>query len=80
MGSTELGANVFRITETESLLEMQKEKSEKMAGETHYKVGKAIRKVIKELGGIMPEDLPTPGKSLKELNNNQSEETLINKL
>ena len=71
MGSAELGANVFRITQTEALLEMQKEKDEKMATDTHYKVGKTIRKAIKELGGIMPEELPTPKRSLKELENEQ---------
>ena len=67
MGSAELGANVFRITQTEELLERQKNQSEKLASDTHYKVGKAIRKTIKELGNTMPEDLPTPKKSLKEI-------------
>lgn len=67
MGSAELGANVFRITQTEELLERQKIQSEKLANDTHYKVGKAIRKTIKELGNTMPEDLPTPKKSIKEL-------------
>lgn len=61
------GANVFRITQTEEILERQKEKSEKIASDTHYKVGKAIRKTIKDLGNTMPEDLPTPDKSIKEL-------------
>lgn len=67
MGSAELGANVFRITQIEELLERQKEKSEKMASETHYKVGKTIRETIKVLGNTMPEDLPTPKKSIKDL-------------
>jgi len=67
MGSAELGANIFRITQTESLLEKQKEYSEKIATNTHYIVGKTIRNTIKELGGTMPEDLPTPSKSLKQL-------------
>lgn len=67
MGSTELGANVFRITQTEELLERQQDKSEKLASDTHYKVGQAIRKTIKELGNTMPEELPTPKKSIKEL-------------
>lgn len=67
MGSAELGANVFRITQTEALLEKQKESSEQLATDTHYKVGKTIRKAIKELGGTMPEELPTPEKSIKEL-------------
>lgn len=67
MGSAELGANVFRITQTEALLEKQKEPNEKVATDTHYMVGKAIRETIKTLGGTMPEDLPTPKKSLKEI-------------
>ena len=71
MSSTELGANVFRITQTESLLEMQKEPNENIATETHYRVGRAIRNVIKELGGIMPEDLPKLDKSIKELESSE---------
>ena len=67
MFSAELGANVFRITQTEALLEKQKEKSETLATNTHYNVGKEIRETIKRLGGTMPEDLPTPEKSIKEL-------------
>ena len=67
MCSAELGANVFRITQTEALLEKQKEESETIATNTHYNVGKEIRETIKRLGGTMPEDLPTPEKSIKEL-------------
>ena len=67
MGSVELGANVFRITQTEALLEKQEKPNENIATDTHYKVGKAIRETIKKLGGTMPEDLPTPKKSIKEL-------------
>ena len=67
MGSVELGANIFRITQTEALLERQMKPDEKIATDTHYIVGKTIRKAIKELGGTMPEDLPTPKKSIKEL-------------
>ena len=74
MGSAELGANVFRITQTEELLERQKEKSEKVASDTHYKVGKAIRKTIKDLGNTMPEDLPTPKKSIKEIEHTNARE------
>ena len=65
MNSAELGSNVFRITETEELLNMQEEISEEKANETHFRVGKVVRKAIKELGGIMPEDQETPKKSLK---------------
>lgn len=67
IGSAELGANIFRITQTEALLEKQKVPSEKTATDTHYKVGKVIRKAIQEVGGTMPEDLPTPEKSIKDL-------------
>lgn len=66
MSSVELGANIFRITQTQALLEKQSVSSENLATNTHYKVGKTVRKAIKELGGTMPEDLPTPKKSLKE--------------
>ena len=62
MGSVELGANIFRITQTEALLEKQEEPNEKIATNTHYKVGKTVRKAIEDLGGTMPEDLPTPDK------------------
>lgn len=67
MGSAELGANIFRITQTEALLEKQEIQSEKLATDTHFIVGKTIRKAIKELGGTMPEELPTPEKSIKTL-------------
>lgn len=67
MGSVELGANIFRITQTEALLEKQAVPNEQMATDTHYRVGKEVRDTIKRLGGTMPEDLPTPSKSLKEL-------------
>ena len=67
MGSVELGANIFRITQTEALLEKQEAPNEIIATNTHYKVGKTVRKAIEDLGGTMPEDLPTPDKSLKAL-------------
>ena len=67
MSSAELVSNIFRISQTEELLKKQIESSEKKATDTHYFVGKTIRKAIKELGGTMPEDYPTPNKSLKEL-------------
>ena len=77
MGSTELGANIFRITQTEALLEKQEEPNEQIATNTHYKVGKAVRDTIKKLGGTMPEDLPTPKKSLKQL---EKEKNVNNKI
>ncbi len=67
MGSEELAANLFRITQTESKLKRDNVYGEKNANETHYNIGKNIREVIAKNGGTMPEDLPTPKKSLKEL-------------
>ncbi len=67
MGSEELAANLFRITQTESRLKRDNISTESAANKTHYEVGYKIRNTIKELGGTMPEDLPTPEKSLKQL-------------
>ena len=67
MRSEELIANLFRISQTESKLKRDNISSEKEANETHYNIGKNIREVIAKNGGIMPENLPTPKKSLKEL-------------
>ena len=67
MGIEELAANLFRITQTEAKLKKDNIKGEKEANKTHYNIGKNIREVIAKNGGTMPEDLPTPKKSLKEL-------------
>ena len=67
MGSEELGANLFRITQTEAKLKKDCINNEEDACVTHFKVGKTVRKAIKELGGNMPETLETPDKSVKEL-------------
>ena len=67
MGSDELIANLFRISQTEQKLKNENIKLENEANKTHYEVGKEIRNTIKKLGGTMPENLPTPNKSLKEL-------------
>ena len=67
MGSSELIANLFRIDQTNQKLINDKIQSEKEANKVHNVVGKKVRKTIKELGGTMPEDLPTPKKSLKQL-------------
>ncbi len=67
MGSDELVANLFRISQTEQKLKNEKIKTETDANETHYKVGSKIRNTIKELGGTMPEEMPTPRKNLRQL-------------
>jgi len=67
MSSEELVDNLFRIVQTDSKLKKENINSEKEANIIHYNVGKSVRKAIMETGGTMPEDLPTPNKSLKEL-------------
>ena len=67
MGSDELITNLFRISQTEQKLKRDNIQGDVKAKETHYKVGQEVRNTINRLGGVMPEDLPTPKKSLKEL-------------
>ena len=74
MGSDELIANLFRISQTEQKLKKDNIQTEKEANETHYNIGKNIREVIAKNGGTMPEDLPTPTKSLKQLEKEQKKE------
>lgn len=76
MGSEELAANLFRITQTESKLKREKITSEKEANHTHYNIGRNIREVIAKNGGTMPEKLPTPKKSLKELEKERKNQLL----
>ena len=67
MGSTELAANLFRATQTDEKLRRDQVLGKKEAGDVHYQVGKKVRQTIAELGGTMPEDLPTPKKSIKQI-------------
>ena len=67
MGSDELIANLFRISQTEQKLRKDNTLGEDNANKIHYNIGKNIREVIKKNGGTMPEDLPTPEKSLKQI-------------
>ncbi len=76
MGSDELAANIFRISQAKQKIENDNIKGEGKANKTHYLVGKKVRETIKELNGTMPEDLPTPVKSLKELEKNKKEKRL----
>lgn len=71
MGSTELAANLFRATQTDEKLRREKIRGKEKANETHYEVGRKVRQTIKELGGTMPEDLPTPEKSIQALEREQ---------
>jgi DNA-damage-inducible protein D len=67
MGSTELAANLFRATQTDEKLRRENISGKQAAYETHYGVGAKVRQTIKELGGTMPENLPTPEKSIKQI-------------
>lgn len=67
MGSTELAANLFRATQTEEKLRRENIQGTIAANETHFAVGRKVRQTIEELGGTMPEDLPTPPKSIQQL-------------
>lgn len=67
MGSTELAANLFRATQTDEKLRRENVQGKENANRAHYEVGKKVRQTIEELGGTMPEDLPTPEKSIKQI-------------
>ena len=67
MGSTELAANLFRATQTEEKLRREHIQGKSEANKTHYEVGMKVRQTIKDLGGTMPENLPTPEKSVREI-------------
>lgn len=67
MGSTELAANLFRATQTDEKLRRENVQGKQAANLTHYEVGAKVRQTIADLGGTMPEDLPTPEKSVKQL-------------
>lgn len=67
MGSEELAANLFRATQTDAKLRRENIQGKQNANKTHFEVGRKVRSTIQELGGTMPEDLPTPDKSIKQI-------------
>ena len=67
MGYEELAANLFRATQTEAKLRRENIQGKQEANKTHFEVCKKVRDTIKDLGGTMPEDLPTPEKSIQQL-------------
>lgn len=67
MGSTEMAANLFRATQTEEKLRRDQVRGKQKANQTHFEVGKKVRQTIDELGGTMPEALPTPEKSIQQI-------------
>ena len=76
MGSTELAANLFRATQTDEKLRRENIRGKYAANEAHFQVGKKVRETIKELGGTMPEDLPTPEKSIAQIEREQEQRKL----
>lgn len=71
MGSTELAANLFRATQTEEKLRREKARGKQKANQTHFEVGQKVRQTIADLGGTMPEALPTPKASIQQLEKGQ---------
>jgi len=67
MGSEELVDNLFRVVQTDAKLRRENIQGKEAANQTHFEVGKKVRQTIQELGGTMPEDLPTPAKSIQQL-------------
>ena len=67
MGSTELAANLFRATQTEEKLRRDQVRGKENANKTHYDVGCKVRQTIQDLGGTMPENLPTPDQSIQQI-------------
>lgn len=76
MDSTELAANFFRITQTEERLKKGDIQGDNKANKTHYNIGKKVRETMEEISGTLPEELPTPEKSVKEL---EKEKKLLEK-
>ena len=76
MGSTELAANLFRATQTDEKLRRDNVQGKTAANQVHYQVGAKVRQTIKELGGTMPENLPTPEKSIQQLEREQEKKKL----
>ena len=77
MGSTELAANLFRATQTEEKLTRENISGKEAANRTHHEVGAKVRRTIAELGGTMPENLPAPEKSIKQLEREQEKKKLV---
>lgn len=67
MGAEEMGANIFRITQTEAKLRLENVQGKQAANQTHFEVGRKVRQTIRELGTALPEDQPVPKKSVKQL-------------
>ncbi|HEY7123786.1 MAG TPA: DNA damage-inducible protein D [Ktedonobacterales bacterium] len=68
MGTEELADNIFRAAQTDAAMKRDKVRGKERANTTHFTVGRKVREfIINELGGTPPEALPTPQKSIKQL-------------
>ena len=76
MGSTELAANLFRATQADEKIRRDNIRGRDKANQVHYDVGVTVRNTIKQLGGTMPENLPTPRKSIKQIEREQKQKQL----
>ena len=77
MGSTELAANLFRATQTDEKIRRENIHGKHAANEAHFEVGQKVRQTIAELGGTMPENLPTPKKSIAQIEREQAKRKQI---
>ena len=76
MGSTELAANLFRATQTEEKLRRENIQGKTASNQTHFEVGRKVRQTIEELGGTMPEELPTPPTSIQQLQRDEKQRAI----
>jgi hypothetical protein len=74
MGSEELAANMFRATQADAKLRRESVQGKDLANQTHLEIGKIVRRAIAEAGGTMPENLPTPDKSIQELQHEEQKQ------
>ena len=71
MGSTELIANLFRISQTEEKLRKDKVEGAEVATKVYYSVGKKVRGAIEKIGGTMLKDFPVLEKSIQQIEKEQ---------
>jgi DNA-damage-inducible protein D len=73
MGSDELIANSFRVSQTRQKLEREQAQGKGKANQAHFQVGRIVRKAIAEAGGVMPEDMPVPEKSIQQIQHEEQQ-------
>ena len=71
MNSQELIVNLFRISLAEEKIRMERIQGTDAASKTHNRIGQEVRQTIKRVGGVLPEDQPTPDKNIEEIQKEQ---------